>query len=33
MKLIQKSQGHKASINNVIKNEMIKKCLFGTRLG
>ena len=32
MNLVQKIKGQKASISNVIKNEMIKKCLFGNRL-
>ena len=32
MRMVEKSQNFKASINNVIKFEMIKKCLFGTRL-
>ena len=32
LKLVESSQNHKASINNVVKNEMIKRCLFGTKL-
>ena len=32
MRMVEKSQNFKASINNVIKFEMIKKCLFGTRI-
>ena len=31
-KLVESNMNHKASIDNVIKNEMIKRCLFGTRL-
>ena len=31
-KLVESNMNHKASINNVVKNEMIKRCLFGTRL-
>ena len=32
LKLVESSQNHKATINNVVKNEMIKRCLFGTKL-
>lgn len=32
LKVIESIKSHKASINTVIKYEMIKKCLFGTRL-
>ena len=32
MRMVVKSQNFKAQINNVIKFEMIKKCLFGTRI-
>ena len=32
LKLVESSQNHKASISTVVKNEMIKRCLFGTRL-
>ena len=32
MRMVEKSQNFKAQINNVIKFEMIKKCLFGTRI-
>ena len=31
-RMVEKSKNFKASINNVIKFEMIKKCLFGTRI-
>ena len=31
LKLVESNKNHKASIDNVIKNEMIKRCLFGTR--
>ena len=31
-KLVESNKRHKASINNVVKNELIKRCLFGTRL-
>ena len=31
LKLVESNMNHKASIDNVIKNEMIKRCLFGTR--
>ena len=33
LKLIESTLHHKATINTVVKNEMIKRCLFGTRLG
>ena len=32
LKLVESSRSHKASISTVIKNEMIKRCLFGSRL-
>ena len=32
LKLVESNINSKASIENVIKNEMIKRCLFGTRL-
>ena len=32
LKLVESNMNNKASIDNVIKNEMIKRCLFGTRL-
>ena len=32
LKVVESIRSHKASINTVIKYEMIKKCLFGTRL-
>ena len=32
LKLIKSNGHHKASITTVVKNEMIKRCLFGTRL-
>mgnify|MGYP006873041847 CR=1 FL=1 len=32
LKVVESIRSHKASINSVIKYEMIKKCLFGTRL-
>jgi uncharacterized protein YqeY len=32
LKLVESNINSKASIDNVIKNEMIKRCLFGTRL-
>ena len=32
LELVKSCQNHKATISNVVKNEMIKKCLFGTRL-
>ena len=31
-KYVASNMNHKASIGNVVKNEMIKRCLFGTRL-
>ena len=31
-KLIESNMNNKTSIDNVVKNEMIKRCLFGTRL-
>jgi uncharacterized protein YqeY len=31
-KLVENNMNRKASIDNVVKNEMIKRCLFGTRL-
>ena len=31
-KLIESNMNNKTSIDNVAKNEMIKRCLFGTRL-
>ena len=32
LKLVESNMNHKASIDNVVKNEMIKRCLFGNRL-
>ena len=32
LELVNNNQYHKATISNVVKNEMIKRCLFGTRL-
>ena len=32
LKLVESNMNNKASIDNVIKNEMIKRCLFGNRL-
>ena len=32
LKLVENNMSHKASINNVVKNEMIKRCLFGNKL-
>ena len=32
LKLTESNKYNKASINNVVKYELIKRCLFGTRL-